>query len=129
LRVEQEYAQTQDKARKALELQVKEIQARLEIVEAEGMKAAMRQIAKLEEKLRAVEHEINGEQRRNAEAQKNVRKCDRRVKELCFQAEEDRKNLANMQDLADKLQQKIRSRKAQIEEAVSLKQIWNILMD
>lgn len=84
------------------------------------MKGAKRQIAKLEEKLRAVEQELDIEQRRHAEAQKNVRKCDRRVKELSFQAEEDRKNQEKMQDLVEKLQQKIRTYKRQIEEAVSI---------
>lgn len=35
------------------------------------------------------------------------------------QAEEDRKNLARMQDLVDKLQSKVKSYKRQFEEAVS----------
>lgn len=36
-----------------------------------------------------------------------------------MQAEEDRKNLARMQDLVDKLQNKVKSYKRQFEEAVS----------
>lgn len=36
-----------------------------------------------------------------------------------LQAEEDRKNLARMQDLIDKLQSKVKSYKRQFEEAVS----------
>jgi len=46
-----------------------------------------------------------------------VRKHERRVKELAYQAEEDRKNLARMQDLVDKLQSKVKSYKRQFEEA------------
>jgi peptidoglycan hydrolase CwlO-like protein len=84
----------------------------------EAMKGARQTIAKLEEKLRAIEHELDNEQRRHADAQKNVRKADRRVKELAFQSEEDRKNHEKMQDLCEKLQQKIRTYKRQIEEAV-----------
>lgn len=42
---------------------------------------------------------------------------ERRIKELSFQADEDRKNHERMQDLVDKLQQKIRSYQRQIEEA------------
>lgn len=38
---------------------------------------------------------------------------------LPAQAEEDRKNLARMQDLVDKLQSKVKSYKRQFEEAVS----------
>lgn len=45
---------------------------------------------------------------------------------LLAQTEEDRKNLARMQDLVDKLQSKVKSYKRQFEEAVStLRQgIW-----
>lgn len=38
---------------------------------------------------------------------------------ITFQTEEDRKNLARMQDLIDKLQSKVKSYKRQFEEAVS----------
>ena len=85
LRVEQEFAQSQEKARKAMESQMKDLQARLEIAENEALKGSKRTIAKLEEKVRALEQEMDLEQRRHAEAQKNCRKSDRRVKELAFQ--------------------------------------------
>ncbi|XP_010085533.1 PREDICTED: myosin-7-like [Pterocles gutturalis] len=52
-----------------------------------------------------------------AEAQKGIRKYERRIKELSYQAEEDRKNLTRMQDLIDKLQSKVKSYKRQFEEA------------
>jgi len=48
---------------------------------------------------------------------KNLRKCERRIKELTFQTDEDKKNHDRMQDLVDKLQQKIKTYKRQIEEA------------
>ena len=44
-------------------------------------------------------------------------RAERRVKELQFQQEEDRKNQDRMSDLASKLQQKIKTYKKQIEEA------------
>merc|ERR1712109_284741 len=44
-------------------------------------------------------------------------KSSRRIKELQFQQEEDRKNQDRMGDLANKLQQKIKTYKQQIEEA------------
>lgn len=68
--------------------------------------------------MRAIEQELEVEHRRYGDAVKNMRKCDRRVKELSFQSEEDRKNHEKMQDLVEKLQQKIRTYKRQIEEAV-----------
>lgn len=48
-----------------------------------------------------------------------MRKADRRLKELAFQVDEDRKNQERLQDLIDKLQNKIRVYKRQAEEAVS----------
>ncbi len=63
--------------------------------------------------------ELDNEQRRHAETQKSMRKQDRRLKELAFQADEDRKAQERMQDMIDKLQNKIKTYKRQVEEAVS----------
>uniref|UniRef100_A0A1I8QBV5 Myosin heavy chain, muscle n=1 Tax=Stomoxys calcitrans TaxID=35570 RepID=A0A1I8QBV5_STOCA len=117
LRAEQDHAQTQEKLRKALEQQIKELQVRLDDAEANALKGGKKAIQKLEQRVRELENELDGEQRRHADAQKNLRKSERRVKELSFQSEEDRKNHERMQDLVDKLQQKIKTYKRQIEEA------------
>lgn len=66
-----------------------------------------------------MEAEYDTEQRRHAETQKNARKADRRLKELAFQCEEDKKNQERLQELIDKLQNKIKTYKRQVEEAVS----------
>merc|ERR1712107_832810 len=58
-----------------------------------------------------------GENRRNADSQKNLRKSERKIKELTYSQEEDRKNHERMQGLIDQLQGKIKSYKKQIEEA------------
>nr|ASM56386.1 myosin heavy chain isoform Mhc_X5 [Lethocerus indicus]ASP18631.1 myosin heavy chain isoform Mhc_X5 [Lethocerus indicus] len=117
LRAEQDHAQTQEKLRKALETQIKELQIRLDEAETNALKGGKKAIAKLEQRVRELENELDGEQRRHADAQKNLRKSERRIKELSFQADEDRKNHERMQDLVDKLQQKIKTYKRQIEEA------------
>uniref|UniRef100_A0A8D8U4L3 Myosin heavy chain, muscle n=1 Tax=Cacopsylla melanoneura TaxID=428564 RepID=A0A8D8U4L3_9HEMI len=117
LRAEQDHAQTQEKLRKALETQIKELQIRLDEAENNALKGGKKAIQKLEQRVRELENELDGEQRRHADAQKNLRKTERRIKELSFQAEEDRKNHERMQDLVDKLQQKIKTYKRQIEEA------------
>ncbi len=57
------------------------------------------------------------EQRHHQETLKEVRKNDRRLKELAFQTEEDRKNQARLQDLVEKLQNKLKIYKRQAEEA------------
>ena len=48
---------------------------------------------------------------------KELRKTDRSLKELSFQSEEDRKSHVRLEDTVDKLQNKLKSYKRQIEEA------------
>lgn len=117
LRAEQEHAQQQEKLRKSMEGQIKELQVRLDEAEAAALKGGKKIIQKLEQKVRELEQELESEQRRHGDAAKNLRKADRRIKELQFQADEDRKNHERIQDLVDKLQQKIKTYKRQIEEA------------
>merc|ERR1719495_1216987 len=88
LRAEQETAMMLERDKKLLEAQVKDAQNRLD--------------------------EAN---RRFADAQKNLRKSERHVKELTYTQDEDRKNHERMQALIDQLQGKIKSYKKQIEEA------------
>ena len=46
----------------------------------------------METRIRELEAEIDAENRRMADAQKNLRKSERQIKELTFQQDEDRKN-------------------------------------
>ncbi|KAI6233418.1 Myosin-3 [Aphelenchoides fujianensis] len=117
LRQEQEHSQHVDRLRKGLEIQIKEMQVRLDEAEAAALKGGKRIIAQLEQRIRALEQELDGEQRRHQETDKNFRKADRRVKELDFQVEEDRKNSQQLTDLIDKLQGKLKVLKRQQEEA------------
>jgi chromosome segregation ATPase len=72
---------------------------------------------KMESRIRELESELDAENRRLADAVKNLRKSERHIKELAFASDEDRKNHERMQGLLDQLQSKIRSYKKQIEEA------------
>ena len=64
-----------------------------------------------------MESENELEQHRHQETLKELRKNDRRLKELLYQTEEDRKNQTRIQDLTEKLQAKIKVYKRQVEEA------------
>ena len=66
-----------------------------------------------------MENELDQEQKRHVETVKNLRKGERRLKELIFQTEEDHKTNQRMQELVEKLQNKLKSYKRQIEDAVS----------
>merc|ERR1712244_114240 len=70
-----------------------------------------------ETRIRELESETDAENRRLADSSKNLRRSERRIKDLTFAADEDRKNQERMQHLVDQLQGKIKSYKKQIEEA------------
>ncbi|XP_038613134.1 myosin-7B isoform X2 [Tachyglossus aculeatus] len=117
LKKEQDSSAHLQRLKKNTEQTVKDLQLRLDEAEQVALKGGKKQIQKLEAKVRELEGELDGEQKKNAEAQKGLRKSERRIKELIYQGEEDRKNLARMQDLVDKLQSKVKSYKRQCEEA------------
>merc|ERR1712150_283153 len=117
LRQEQELAQSFEKDRKLLEAQAKDTQARLDDAEANALKGGKKAMNKMETRIRELQSELDAESRRFADAAKNLRRSERRIKELSFAGDEDRKNHERMQGLIDSLQGKIKSYKKQIEEA------------
>merc|ERR1711874_39254 len=117
LRAEQDQAMGLDRDRKLLEAQVKDAANRVDEAEQNALKGGKKAIAKMETRIRELESEIDAENRRQADAQKNLRKSERHIKELTYQQGEDRKNHERMQSLIDQLQGKIKSYKKQIEEA------------
>merc|ERR1711894_742035 len=117
LRQEQDLAQMFEKDRKLLECQLKDAQQRLDEAETNALKGGKKAMNKMETRIRELESELDAENRRFADAQKNVRKSERQIKELTFASDEDRKNHERMQTLTDQLQVKIKSYKKQIEEA------------
>merc|ERR1719391_1461260 len=117
LRAEQESAMMLERDKKLLEAQVKDAQNRLDEAEQNALKGGKKAMAKMDTRIRELESELDAENRRFGDAQKNLRKSERRVKELTYSQEEDRKNHERMQALIDQLQGKIKSYKKQIEEA------------
>merc|ERR1712111_201574 len=117
LRAEQENAQMAERGRRVLDNQVKDMQTKLDEAEQLAVKGGKKVTSRLEQKIKDLESQMDDEQRRLVEAQKSQRRTDRRVKELSFSQEEDAKNHERMQELVDKLQNKVKSYKKQIEEA------------
>merc|ERR1712241_867832 len=117
LRMEQDLAMALERDKKLLESQVKDAQTRLDEAEQNALKGGKKAMAKMDTRIRELESELDAENRRNADAQKNLRKSERHVKELTYTQDEDRKNHERMQALIDQLQGKIKSYKKQIEEA------------
>merc|ERR1719369_1521676 len=117
LRQEQELAQAYERELKLLESQVKDMQQRLDEAETNALKGGKKAMNKMESRIKELESEVGAENRRMADALKNLRKSERHIKELTYAADEDRKNHEHMQNLVDQLQAKIKTYKKQIEEA------------
>merc|ERR1712083_1174667 len=117
LRAEQDHVAAESRAKRALDTQLGELENRLADAEAAAAKGGKSAMAKLEMKIRELEIELGSVQNKTAESYKAFQRAERRVKELQFQQDEDKKNQDRMSDLANKLQQKIKTYKTQIEEA------------
>merc|ERR1712202_87333 len=101
-----------ERDKKLLEAQTKDAQNRLDEAEQNALKGGKKAIAKMETRIRELESEYDAESRRLTDAQKNLRRSERHVKELAYTQEEDRKNHERMQGLIDQLQGKIKSYKS-----------------
>uniref|UniRef100_A0A0M3ISB4 Paramyosin n=1 Tax=Ascaris lumbricoides TaxID=6252 RepID=A0A0M3ISB4_ASCLU len=119
IRHEQESAMQGDHMRKSLEARVKEMQARLDEVEAAALKGDNKLIDAFESRIHEMENELGSEQRRYDDANKKLSEHDRRIRELRCQIDEDKKDAKRAHDLIDKLQKKLKLQEKQIEEAVS----------
>merc|ERR1712217_813178 len=97
LRSEQDVVQCFEKDRKLLECQVKDMQQRLDEAETNALKGGKKAMNKMETRIRELESELDAKKRRFGDASKNLRKSERRIKELSFAADEDRKNQDRMQ--------------------------------
>merc|ERR1711982_16623 len=117
LRAEQEHANAQEKSKRALESQIAELDQRLSEANEIAARGGRNAMAKLESRIRELEIELGSVQSKTGENYKAFQKAERRIKELQFQSDEDHKNQDRMSELANKLQQKIKTYKKQIEEA------------
>merc|ERR1739845_189468 len=120
LRAEQEHSSSQEKAKRALESQITELEQRLVEANEVAAKGGRNAMAKLESRIRELEIELGSVQSKTSETFKAFQKAERRIKELQFQTDEDHKNQDRMSELASKLQSKIKTYKKQIEEAEEL---------
>merc|ERR1712119_92991 len=117
LRAEQAHSSSQEKAKRALETQVAELEQRLAEANEVAAKGGRNAMAKLESRIRELEIELGNLQSKTGDTFKAFQKAERRTKERQFQQDEDHKNSDRMTELAGKLQQKIKTYKKRIEEA------------
>merc|ERR1719384_1956810 len=116
LRAEQDHAAAMEKGKRTLESQIHELENRLAEANEAAAKGGRNAMAKLESRIREMVIELGGVQSKTSESFKAYQKSERRIKELCFQQDEDHKNQDQMSELANKLQAKIKTYKKQIKE-------------
>jgi uncharacterized protein YgbK (DUF1537 family) len=95
LRSEQDHASSQEKAKRALEAQISELDQRLAEANEIASRGGRNALAKLESRIRELEIELGNCQSKTSETYKAYQKAERRVKELQFQRDEDHKNQVN----------------------------------
>merc|ERR1711936_1436512 len=99
LKKEQDQSSHGERMKKNMENSVKDLQLRLDEAEQVALKGGKKQVQKLESRMRELENELDSEQKRTADGIKASRKLERKVKEISYQAEEDKKNLTRVQEL------------------------------
>merc|ERR1719232_1830459 len=117
LRAEQDHVSVLSKTKRSLETQMAEMENRLADANESAMRGGKNAMAKLESRIRELEIELGNVQCHTGDNMKAHQKAERKIKELKFQNDEDKKNQDRMSELASKLQQKIKTYKKQIEEA------------
>merc|ERR1712160_112279 len=91
LKKEQDQSSHLERMKKNMETSVKDLQLRLDEAEQVALKGGKKQVQKLEARMRELENELDGEQRRTSESIKNTRKIERKVKEITYQSRKTRR--------------------------------------
>merc|ERR1712107_660728 len=120
LREEQAKLVKIDQAKKSLENEVRSLSVRIEEIETNSVATSKRTIQKMEVRIEELEVMINNEKKSHAATMTELHTKTRSIKELIPQSEEDRKNIIILQDSLDKLNEKIKMYKRQLEEQESI---------
>merc|ERR1719431_1200427 len=84
LRAEQDLAMYLERDCKLLDAQVKDAAAKVDEAEESALKGGKKAVSKMETRIRELSSELDAENRRMGDAQKNLRKSERRVMELTY---------------------------------------------
>merc|ERR1712193_462323 len=109
-----------DNAKKSLENEVRTLSVRIEEIETNSVATSKRTIQKMEIRITELEEMINAEKKSHSVTMTELQTKTRQIKELVLQSEEDRKNIIILQESLDKLNEKIKMYKRQLEEQESI---------
>merc|ERR1719474_2652581 len=120
LREEQNKMVSLVNAKKALENEVRSLSVKIEEIESTSVASSKRTIQKMEMRITELETMINTEKKSHSVTMSELHKKERSIKELILQSEEDRKNILILQESLDKLNEKIKMYKRQLDEQESI---------
>merc|ERR1719361_1304332 len=120
LREEQTKLVKIENAKKSLENEVRTLSVRIEEIETNSVATSKRTIQKMEIRITELEEMINVEKKSHSVTMTELQTKTRQIKELVLQSEEDRKNIIILQESLDKLNEKIKMYKRQLEEQESI---------
>merc|ERR1712223_331195 len=116
LREEQAKLVKSDNIKKALETEMRSLTVRMEEIETNTVASSRRTIQKMEQRIEELEILLEKEKKTHVETTTMLHKKETSVKALLLQSEEDRKNILILQESLDKLNEKIKMYKRQLEE-------------
>ncbi|XP_062989529.1 myosin-9 [Elgaria multicarinata webbii] len=117
LNAERSNAQKNENARQQAERQNKELKAKLQEMESAVKSKYKSSITALEAKIAQLEEQLDSETKERQAASKQVRRTEKKLKDVVLQVEDERRNAEQYKDQADKVNVRLKQLKRQLEEA------------
>uniref|UniRef100_A0A8C8ZW21 Myosin-9 n=1 Tax=Prolemur simus TaxID=1328070 RepID=A0A8C8ZW21_PROSS len=117
LNLERSHAQKNENARQQLERQNKELKVKLQEMEGTVKSKYKASITALEAKIAQLEEQLDNETKERQAACKQVRRAEKKLKDVLLQVEDERRNAEQYKDQADKASTRLKQLKRQLEEA------------
>ncbi|KAM9245654.1 myosin-9 [Leptosomus discolor] len=117
LNAERSNAQKNENARQQMERQNKELKLKLQEMECAVKSKYKATITALEAKIAQLEEQLDMETKERQAASKQVRRAEKKLKDILLQVDDERRNAEQFKDQADKANMRLKQLKRQLEEA------------
>ncbi|NXM23530.1 MYH9 protein, partial [Oxyruncus cristatus] len=117
LNAERSNAQKNENARQQMERQNKELKLKLQEMENAVKSKYKATITALETKIAQLEEQLEMETKERQAASKQVRRAEKKLKDILLQVDDERRNAEQFKDQADKANMRLKQLKRQLEEA------------
>ncbi|XP_061062484.1 myosin-9 [Eubalaena glacialis] len=117
LNLERSHTQKNENARQQLERQNKELKVKLQEMEGTVKSKYKASITALEAKIAQLEEQLDNETKERQAACKQVRRAEKKLKDVLLQVDDERRNAEQYKDQVDKASTRLKQLKRQLEEA------------